>query len=122
MLRALVVDDDRLVRDIACHALGLLGVDALGTGDVRTAVQMADDEALGLILLDLGVARPAVAEMVARLRAGHPGLPILLWSGSTRGSVPPAVLASPGVGWLGKPFSLGQLRDALHTLGVLVPA
>jgi PAS domain S-box-containing protein len=114
-LRVLLADPDELIR---CSTLALL--DALGCASTA-----ASSGAEGLAFLAAG-ARPQViildlnpwgqggAETLAGLRALRPEVPILLATGRVDPELQALVQPFPRVLLLAKPFSLRELRQALH--------
>jgi CheY-like chemotaxis protein len=108
----LVVDDDAALREGAVEALALAGIVAVGAANGAEALRFLVAGRADLILLDL---RMPVLDGWAflRHRAGTPGLlqiPVLLLSGEPLDN---ALLAFVD-GWLSKPFSEGELIDAVN--------
>ncbi|WP_052666204.1 hybrid sensor histidine kinase/response regulator [Nitriliruptor alkaliphilus] len=114
----LLVDDEPLVRRLACRTLERAGYAVLEAGDGVAALEVIDDPdaRIDLLLTDLLMPRIGGRELVFRLRAARPAVPVLISSG-----LPPANGGAevPGSTWLSKPFTaadlLRQVQVALGT-------
>lgn len=108
-LAVLVVDDDRLVREITRGLLEELGcvVHTAESGHEALQICARPPAEFGLVLMD--VTMPGLDGVVTRelLRQRHPQLPVLLMSGFG----PPA--ATERGAFLSKPFTLDDLRGAV---------
>jgi CheY-like chemotaxis protein len=110
----LVVDDAQAIRLLCRVNLELEGHRVLEAGTIaaaREALAGADD--VSLVLLDVHVGPDDGLEFLDELRRDRPELPVAMLTGSAevervRERGPDAVL--------GKPFELGELRDAVASL------
>ena len=121
--RVLVAEDEPPVRRVLVAMLSRLGLEATEAEDGVTAVAaIAAAEAAGapfdLALLDLTMPRLDGLGVLERIRADHPGLPVVLTSGYDRGEVMRE--AGEVAGFLPKPYSRTELEALLGT--VLEPA
>jgi PAS domain S-box-containing protein len=112
----LFIDDDRSVREMVTPTLveqGYRVVSAANGAEALAALGQYASE-VRLVLTDLAMPVMDGIEMLAILRARHPGLPVVLMSGTLdagKGQLPPGATA-----FLAKPFRLEQL------LGVVADA
>lgn len=108
----LLIEDVSFVRDTIAHMLRVLGFDCVSTGDAVTALRVASDQELRLDAVVSDVTMPDAdgRDLVARIRLLRPGLPALLISGYVDGAMD---AGASGTGFLAKPFSPHELRDAL---------
>jgi diguanylate cyclase (GGDEF)-like protein len=83
--RVLVVDDDPVIRLLACEALAAIGMTAVGTDDGQDALDAVAGEPPELVILDVGLPGRDGLEICAALRELPAGrdLPILIMTGST---------------------------------------
>ena len=90
--RILIVDDHRAVREELAFALGYAGYQVLEAADGAAALAAAAaTPAPDLVLLDVKLPGMDGLEVLDRLAALHPGLPIVMVSG--HGDLDTAVLA-----------------------------
>jgi CheY-like chemotaxis protein len=115
--RLLVVDDDRMVREVTVDLCGRLGLEvaSAGSGEQALALLARAEESFAAVLLDLSMPGMGGLEVLSRLRALHPGLPVLVMSGYADRL--PAEAPDGVTTFLRKPFSLDALARALE--GVL---
>lgn len=114
----MIVDDERIVRAALARVVRHLGLDprehASGP-EALAALEATPDVAV--VLLDLTMPGMDGHEVLARLRASRPTLPVVLCSGYS--ATPPA--SDTHCTTLQKPFSVPQLREALERVGVVMP-
>nr|MCU0615462.1 ATP-binding protein [Gemmatimonadaceae bacterium] len=79
----LVVDDEPSVRSVARRVLERMSLTVLEADDGEQAIALfaARQHELGLVLLDLTMPRLGGEEVLARIRATHPLLPVIVASG-----------------------------------------
>ena len=105
----LVVEDDEAVRRMTVRALSEAGYGTREAVDGQDALDLVIGslDVPDLVVTDLGMPRMNGYELAQRLRADHPGLPILLISGHVHPDPPP----TEGTPWplLRKPFPPEEL-------------
>jgi CheY-like chemotaxis protein len=112
----LVVDDEEMVRSMACMALRNQGHEVLEAKNVKGALEVLGGAATlpALILLDLTMPVMGGAELVPILNHDYPGLRIILTSGyseeDARRDLPPEAIAD----FLQKPYTLTTLVDKVE--------
>jgi nitrogen-specific signal transduction histidine kinase/CheY-like chemotaxis protein len=115
----LVVEDERVVADVARAFLGKSGCAALvaANGAAAMPILQAQHADIGLVLLDMTMPGMSTEEIVAAIRDLDPGLPILLNSGNTSSELVAELLKNGTVqGFLEKPYTLAQLTDRVMEL------
>ena len=117
----LVVDDDRLIREVTARMMTNLGFTPLLASDGVEGVAAFREHAtrLGCVLLDLTMPRMDGFEAHAEMHRCNPAVPVILMSGFSQklAHLPPEAIHPAGV--LAKPFGIAQLRARLES--VLAP-
>jgi two-component system nitrogen regulation response regulator NtrX len=110
----LLVDDHRAVREELCFQLGYDGYQTREAADGPTAVAMAADPAVDLMVLDVKLPGLDGLDVLARAKAARPELPVVMISG--HGDLETAVLAvrRGAYDFLQKPFSKDRLVLSLQ--------
>ncbi|MCZ8186237.1 MAG: sigma-54 dependent transcriptional regulator [Beijerinckiaceae bacterium] len=92
--RILVVEDDRMVRHALVEWLGIAGHQVVEAEDGASALAQLAQAAPELVLSDIRMPGLSGLDLLARLRAVDPDLPVILLTG--HGDVPMAVAAMQG--------------------------
>jgi len=114
--RILVVEDEEAVRELLDRALRRLGYETILCADGLAAEAVAREQAgrIDLVILDLIMPRLGGAETFARLRAIASDLPVIIASGFSQNEAVEELLRGGAVGFLAKPYQLGQLSRAVR--------
>lgn len=113
--RVLLVDDRRDVLDALDALLVSLGYLADAQTSASAALERAEREAFDLAVVDFDMPEMNGIELIRRLRAIRPGLPVVLLSGATRPTDGEDVGAGPFRSLL-KPVRRQELDEALRGL------
>ena len=118
-LRVMVADDNPVNQVVVQAMLADLGLDSKVVGDGAEAVELAAAERFDVILMDVNMPRMTglTAARVLRQRElsfGVERVTILAMPATTEGEDGPACAEAGMDGFLEKPFSLTQLKAALH--------
>jgi len=107
--RILVVDDERRMRESLKRLLSGSGYEITACAGGEEALRLIEEEEYDLVLLDLVMPGMDGAEVLRRLKAGQPELPVIVISG--RGSVEAAVgvLEEGACDYICKPFEEEEL-------------
>jgi FixJ family two-component response regulator len=108
-----VVDDDALVLRALGRALAAAGY-AVRT--LATAGELLDGELpadLAVALIDVHLPDMNGLDLMERLRARRPGLPVVLMTAEANSSLRSRALLQRATAWLDKPFEERQLLEAL---------
>jgi len=116
-VKILVVDDHPLVRDILATTLAELDpmVIVLEAVDAQSAQKIcAADTAIDLVLLDPGLPDCRDLDLLARLRASHPALPIVVFSGTEDRATVDRAIQMGALGFIPKSSSRNVLILAIR--------
>ncbi len=108
----LVIDDEKLVREVLARMIEDLGYTTLTAGDGATGVELAAREAVDIVLVDMTMPQMSGAQVIAALRVIKPHLPIVLCSGYDRDGRGPVQADA----YLPKPFRIEALEQTLAKL------
>jgi DNA-binding response OmpR family regulator len=79
--KVLFIDDDVACRDIVGEALQGAGYNIIIAHDASDAMEKAQGQPLGLIILDLNLAGESGLTFMKFLRHNYPGVPVLIYTG-----------------------------------------
>jgi CheY-like chemotaxis protein len=112
--RVLVVDDDEMVRRVSSRMLEESEVLVAGSG--AEACKVLEDhphQELDCVLLDMKMPGLSFEESFESIRRIRPDLAVVACSGNSSDAVGPGFIDTPRTGFLGKPFTRQELRDAI---------
>ena len=111
-MKALVVEDEALIRLNLCDMLGEMGHEAAQASNGKDGLALLEqDSGIGLLIADLGLHGMNGEELVRRARALRPELKIVVATGRSANA---QLTAETGARFLGKPFDLADLRRAVE--------
>ena len=113
----LVVEDKPMVRMLTVDMLDVLGWQALEAGAAGEALRLVEREQaqFACALIDLGLPDRRGEDLVRDLLRLRPGIPVIITTGRGEDDVDSGLIGQ-GVGFLGKPYQLADLEDALPVL------
>jgi CheY-like chemotaxis protein len=120
--RLLVVEDEPLLQLLIVDTMRDIGLAAEAVGSAAEALERLrgqPDNFAGAVV-DVGLPDRPGDELVAEMRALRATLPIILSTGQDEAAFRDRFGRDPLVGYLGKPYSIGQLEAALRAVGVSV--
>lgn len=121
--KALVIDDEMMVRYSLKKMLGALGFDVLEASDGQEGERLADAEPnLSLIVTDIIMPRQEGVETISNIRRKLPEIPMVAISGGGRIRSLDFLDIAQKAGAnavLPKPFTKDDLKEALVSSGVL---
>jgi len=114
----LVVEDEELVRELACRSLRDFGYTVLAAAHGVEALDIIERGGTPLHLIVSDVAMPHMGgrELASRLASSRPDLPILYMSGYTGEEVVARGLLAPGAPLQSKPFTADMLADKVRQM------
>ncbi len=114
--RALVVDDNELVRRVVGRMLERLGmqVTSCASEDEASRALVSGIPDLRVVLLDLTMPGTSGEEAFRRIRRWCPETPVVLMSGFDEGDVASCLLRQGAAGFLQKPYELDELCAMLE--------
>jgi len=115
----LVVEDEPDVRRMAERILTRGGYSVVGTAEGATALGLLGngEQRVDLLLTDVIMPEMLGTELVERVRADHPGLPVLYMSGYSHAVLAPQALSGDDrSAFIEKPFNAQALKGAVRDL------
>lgn len=121
-LRALVIDDDDMVRELTCDMLSVMGYETLdaNSGEAALALPLHDTD-VHLVISDIVMPGINGPEAVERLRQQIGWRPVVLMSGYTN-RISTNKLMRRDCAFLPKPFTTQELQHAVHQALSMPPA
>lgn len=109
----LVVEDEEIVRDLACEALNMLGYSVLDAATPAEAVRISLEYGvdIDLLLTDVVLPRMDGRTLYSRLSERMPRLKVLYMSGYTGNFIVKHGVLYPGVHFIQKPFTVEKLAQ-----------
>jgi len=114
--RILVVDDEPSLAELLTMALSYEGWEVRSAGDGTAALRIAAEFGPDAVLLDISLPDFDGVEVLRRLRADRPSLPVLFLTARDSAEDRAAGLRAGADGYLTKPFSLEQVVGRLQGL------
>lgn len=111
----LLAEDHDSIREMVRQSLINSGYRVLSAADGEEAIQLCDQEAPALAILDVVMPRMGGAPAAVHLRARFPGLPILFTSGYSE-ACDAGISLIPGSSYLRKPYSPTALSRAIRKI------
>jgi CheY-like chemotaxis protein len=114
MPRVLVIDDDPHMRSICARVLAKAGWSVACAADGEDGLRQLEEspEAFEVILLDQLMPGMDGMDVLARIKAINPGVPVILITGSATEEYRAEVVKKGAADCLPKPFTPEQLRTA----------
>ncbi len=113
MSRALVVDDDTSIRRTLELHLNDEGYEVLTAADGQSGVDLALAEAVDFVLLDLRLPRLDGFEVLRRIKAEKPALPVVVITAFDDMQTAIEAIRLGAIDHLGKPLDLDQLDEVI---------
>jgi signal transduction histidine kinase/CheY-like chemotaxis protein len=112
----LVIDDEPIILETASELLSHLGYSVRTASSGRAALEVLDGEPSGIDCAVLDVTMPGMDgfETLQAIRRVAPDLPVVVSSGYSREEIMPRFLEAGVEGFLHKPYSLAEIREALQ--------
>ncbi|MEM6954235.1 MAG: CheR family methyltransferase [Myxococcota bacterium] len=114
--RALVIDDDRLVRRGIARMLKRCGMDVLTAEGGEEGLSLLDSHRLDLVVLDVVMPDIDGWETLRRIRSRQPTLPVLMCSGYAENTRGVQAERGPETGFVYKPVGADELAKAAQAL------
>jgi PAS domain S-box-containing protein len=117
-MKVLVIDDEDIVRNLARAVLERHGYSVLAAEDGEKGLQQfaVCPEEIALVLLDVSMPGLSSQETLRRLRAMHPAVKVLLFSGYGAAEALRSFEGAGLSGFLQKPFTAQELTDRVNAL------
>lgn len=109
----LLVDDDPLVRDCAARLLQEQGLRVISSSDGQEALDQLGNELVDVVLSDIKMPGLTGLELLEKIRARDPEIPVLLMTGYADLEMAVAAIQGGVFDFILKPFNLPQLFHAV---------
>ncbi len=109
----LVVDDEDIIRGFLSEVLGE-EYDVTVAGDGDEAIELIRERRFDLVITDLKMPRVPGEEVVKFARQHHPGSKVIVISGFSSLYTVSRSISNGACAFLSKPFSIGELKQAVH--------
>lgn len=112
----LVVEDEQIVRDLACEALAMLGYSPLSARDPEQATSICDAHKgpIHLLVSDLVLPQMDGSSLFKKLSPRRPEMKVLFVSGYTENFIVHQGILDRGVNFLAKPFTVESLAKKVR--------
>ncbi len=107
--RILIVEDDHQLREALCDTLELAGFDYMEAADAEAALEVLQREAFSLVVSDVNMPGMDGHQLLAQIRQGYPGLPVVLITAFGQVSRAVEAIKAGAVDYLMKPFDSDTL-------------
>ena len=115
-MRILIVEDDPAIARFLERGLAAHGHRSVNVDNGQDGVMMATDESVDFVLLDIMLPGMDGQEVLKRIRARRPGLPILMLTARDELRDKVSALDSGADDYLTKPFDLDELLARMRAL------
>ena len=113
--RILVIEDEAIVRGLIVEVLEGAGFEVVAAERAESGLEVLSRNSISLVVSDIVMPGLSGLELLERVRATHPSLPVVLVTGAgTYGNLTQA-LANGASGIVVKPFSHADLVAAVHS-------
>ena len=112
---ALLVEDELLVAMAATEVLDELGFPVLEAASATRALELAQahKDAIAFAMVDLGLPDLPGEELIRKLRALYPSLPIIVATGKGPGAIDASIRSLRNLAIMTKPYDFEDLRAAI---------
>ncbi|MCP4584145.1 MAG: response regulator [candidate division Zixibacteria bacterium] len=108
----LVIDDEKLIRDLLGETLGALGYTALTAEDFKGAVNILDSQSIDVVITDIMLPDKSGIELIELVKKNFAKTPVLAISGK---NIPRQEILDAGAdGFLAKPFRIGVVEEMIQ--------
>lgn len=113
LIKVLVVDDDKLIRNLMGDTLGALGYATVTVKDYNTAVEALEKEPIDVVITDILLPDKLGYDLIQYIKGKYPEIPVLAISGKPISRAD--VIEAGADGFLSKPFRIGVVEDLIQT-------
>ena len=113
--RILVIEDEEIVRGLIVEVLEDAGSEVLEAGRAEAGLAALERNSVSLVISDIVMPGLTGLELLERVRALHPSLPVVLVTGAGTYENLAQALANGASGIVVKPFSHADLVSAVHS-------
>ncbi len=111
--RVLVVDDEPVIVELLTDFLASQGYEVVGTHGATDAFTMMEVSPPDVVLLDIAMPLVDGVTVLRRMRALHPGMPVIMVTANTDEEVARDALRRGAFDYVVKPFDFAYLARAV---------
>ncbi|HYL92774.1 MAG TPA: sigma-54 dependent transcriptional regulator [Alphaproteobacteria bacterium] len=112
----LVVDDESSIRDLCQDIAEGMGLAVYQAGDAAAALRQMETHPIDMVLLDERLPGTTGVDLLRRIKRQRPDVEVTMMSGLAPAGPTLAALERGAKDFLGKPFTLVELRSALQRM------
>jgi two-component system cell cycle sensor histidine kinase/response regulator CckA len=112
----LLVEDEEVVRELVKRALETAGYTVLDAPDGPAALELCARAEVQIVVTDVVMPKMSGRDLVDRLRADRPSLPVLFMSGYTDDAIVHHGVLDAGVEFIQKPFAMRALTRKVREI------
>ncbi|MDD5584189.1 MAG: response regulator [Candidatus Omnitrophica bacterium] len=113
VIKALVVDDEKIIRDFLIRLFTLEGVEAEAVEDGFTAIEMVKQKKFDMVFLDVRMPKVDGFEVFKELKKVMPGAKYIMMTGYAVDDLLSAAQKEGAIASLKKPFEIEEIRRLL---------
>jgi DNA-binding NtrC family response regulator len=107
----LIVDDEKLIRELLGDTLGALGYKAVTAGNFIQAIEILENKSIDIVITDVMMPDKSGVDLTRYVKGKYPQIPVLAISG--KGVPETAIFEAGADGFLAKPFRIGIVEDLI---------
>ena len=116
MVKILVIDDDKAMRDVLFDMLSLDGYEVILADDGNLGIERFRNDSPDLVITDILMPKMDGLEVVELLKSEQPDVPVIVASGTTDLNLIEEAVHQHANRILKKPFEVDQLLDSVAEL------
>jgi two-component system response regulator AtoC len=115
MKRVLVLDDERIVRELICEILARAGYHVVSAEKPEAALALVEADAFDLLVTDVVMPGLSGLDVLERVKAVRPELPVVVVTGAGTDQNLATAVERGAAAAITKPFTHAELREAVAT-------
>ncbi len=116
--KILVVDDEEFILDILVRVLEREGYQVISTQSPLKALSLLESFNVGVVISDISMPEIDGIELLKRIKARYPNMPVMLISGHTAKYSKSAMIAAGAAGFITKPFRNTEIIDEIASFNI----
>lgn len=113
--RILVVDDQESMRDMLADLLDMMGYESCTVESGSEALEKLIASDVDLVITDLNMPEMDGLELMKRIKARNPGMPVIVITGYGTFNTERQVLSDGADGYIPKPCTINRVQETVNT-------
>jgi DNA-binding NtrC family response regulator len=113
--RILVVDDQESMRDMLADLLDMMGYESCTVESGSQALEKLIASEIDLVITDLNMPEMDGLELMKRIKARSPGMPVIVITGYGTFNTERQVLSDGADGYIPKPCTINRVQETVNT-------